>query len=64
MLRPLIEKACATSAVPRRWLDLRPTFAGHYADYVMADGLNPTEAGSQASAGAIWATMWENCIAQ
>jgi hypothetical protein len=64
ILRPLIEKACATSPVPCRWLDLRPTFAGHYADYVMADGLNPTAVGSQASAGAIWATMQEYCIAQ
>jgi hypothetical protein len=64
ILRPLIEDACVSSPVPCRWLDLRPTFAAHYADYVLADGLNPTAAGSDVSAKAIWGTMQKYCIAQ
>jgi lysophospholipase L1-like esterase len=63
-LRPLAQSACAASPVPCAWLDLRPTFAGHYDEYVQADGLNPTAAGSQASAEAIAALMRDRCIAQ
>ena len=63
-LRPLIESACDGSPVPCHWLDLRPTFAGHYAAYVQTDGLNPTAAGSEASAAAIWQVMQDACIAQ
>ena len=64
VLRPLVQGACASSPVPCHWLDLRPTFAGHYADYVLADGMNPTDVGSAATAAAIWTTMQQNCIAQ
>jgi len=64
VLRPLVQGACASSPVSCHWLDLRPTFAGHYADYVLADGRNPTDAGSAATAAAIWTTMQQNCIAQ
>ena len=63
-LRPLAQSACAASPVPCTWLDLRPTFAGHYSEYIQADGLNPTAAGSQASAQAILELMREQCIAQ
>ena len=63
-LRPLVQSACAASPVPCAWLDLRPTFAGHYSEYVQVDGLNPTAAGSQASAEAIAALMRDQCIAQ
>ncbi len=63
-LRPLIEDACQSSPVPCEWLDLRPIFAGQQAAYTAADGLNPSAAGSQASAAAIWATMQQSCIAQ
>lgn len=64
ILRPLAQNACAASPVPCAWLDLRPTFAGHYGEYIQADGLNPTAAGSQASAQLIWALMRQQCIAQ
>jgi len=64
VLRPLVESACKNSPVTCHWLDLRTTFAGHYDTYVQADGLNPSEAGSQASAQAIWALMQSACIAQ
>lgn len=63
-LRPLIEDACETSPVPCHFLDLRPVFEGRYDEFVQADGLNPTAAGSQATADAIWAILQEFCIAQ
>jgi hypothetical protein len=63
-LRPLIQGACEASAVACHWLDLRADFADPYAAYVMPDGINPTAAGSQASARAIWAIMQRNCAAQ
>ena len=63
-LRPLIEGACETSPVPCHFLDLRPVFEGRYDEFVQADGLNPTAAGSQATADAIWAILQEFCIAQ
>ncbi|HEY3499571.1 MAG TPA: hypothetical protein VGK73_33000 [Polyangiaceae bacterium] len=63
-LRPEVEAACGRSPVPCHFLDLRPVFEGRYADYIAADGLNPTAAGSLAAASAIWATMQEHCVAQ
>ena len=64
VLRPLIQGACEGSSVPCHWLDLRPTFAGNYGEYILADGRNPTDAGSAATAAAIWTTMQQNCVAQ
>src|SRR6478736_872377 len=63
-LRPLIQSACENAPLPCHWLDLRPVFDGHYAEYVQADQLNPTDSGARATAGAIWATMQQYCIAQ
>lgn len=63
-LRPLIQDACESSSTPCHWLDLRPVFAGHYDEYIQPDGINPTAAGAQASARAIWETLRLNCIAQ
>jgi hypothetical protein len=63
-LRVLIEPVCASSPVPCHWVDLRPTLSGAPGEYLSADGLIPTAAGSEASAGAIWATMQRECIAQ
>jgi hypothetical protein len=64
VLRPLIRAVCESSPVPCHWLDLRATFAGHYDEYVLADGISPTDAGSRATAAAIWATLQQACIAQ
>ncbi len=64
ILRPLLEERCAQSPVPCHWVDLRPIFENNYDEYVQSDGLNPTTAGSQASATAIWTMMVENCVAQ
>lgn len=63
-LRPLLQDACDGSAVTCRWLDLRATFAGRYDELILPDGLNPTAAGSQVTAQAIWDVMQQNCIAQ
>lgn len=63
-LRPLLESGCAASPVPCHWIDLRPVFSGHYDEYILSDGLNPSEAGSKAAATAIWAVMQDECIAQ
>jgi hypothetical protein len=65
VLRPLIASVCENSPVPCHWLDLRKIFEGNYAEYVGdVDGLNPSPAGSQATAAAIWQTMKQFCIAQ
>ncbi len=62
VLRPLVQAACAESPVPCVWLDLRDAFAGNYAEYVMADGLNPTDAGSRAAAEVIWSALPPSCF--
>ncbi len=64
VLRPLLQERCAAAQLPCHWLDLRPTFAGKYDEYVRPDGANPTTAGAQASAEAIWGLMQQRCIAQ
>jgi hypothetical protein len=64
LLRPMVQNACANSAARCHFIDLRSTFEGHYAEYIASDGMNPTAAGSQAAAEAIWATMKSACIAQ
>jgi hypothetical protein len=62
-MRPLMQAACNDSAVPCHWVDLRTVFSGH-AEYMAGDGLDPTTAGSQASAIAIDDTMQRLCITQ
>lgn len=64
VLRPLLENACQTADLPCTWIDLRPVFADHYDEYIQGDGLNPTAAGAEQSAAAIWETMQQLCIAQ
>jgi hypothetical protein len=63
-LRPLIQSACVSSPVACYWLDLRDTFAGHSAEYLAANGLDPSSPGAKATANAIWGVMQANCIAQ
>ena len=64
VLRPLLQGVCEGSAAPCHWLDLRPTFAGHYSEYMLPEAILPTDAGAQATAAAIWSTMQQECIAQ
>lgn len=63
-LRPALQSACENSRVPCFWLDLRPTFAGRYGEFVQPDGMNPTAPGALATAEAIWNLLGENCVAQ
>ena len=63
-LRPLLQERCASAPLPCHWLDLRPTFTGNYDEYIRPDGANPTPAGAQASAEAIWGLMQLHCVAQ
>ena len=62
-LRPLLQPACAQSAVPCHFLDLQPIWASH-PEYTGSDGLFPSDAGGAAVADAIWAIMQQSCIAQ
>lgn len=63
-LRPMLEEVCVASPVRCLWVDLRPIFEGNYASYILDDGFNPTPAGSQSSATAIWDAMQQSCVAQ
>jgi hypothetical protein len=64
VLRPVLEERCASAPLPCHWFDLRPTYAGHYDEYVLPQGRNPTTAGALASAEAIWGFMQQRCVAQ
>lgn len=57
-LRPLIQSTVLGSTTPKGYFyDLRPTFEGKYSQYILSDGIHPTQAGSYAAADAIWAEM-------
>jgi hypothetical protein len=62
-LHPLLEQACTDSAVPCRFLDLQPLWAGH-PEYTSSTGFQASEAGAKVIADAIWDVMQRNCIAQ
>jgi len=63
-LRPLMEGVCAAATLPCHWLDLRPTFAGKYDQYVEPGELTQTESGAHATAQALWGVMQQECVAQ
>jgi len=54
------------------FVDTRPAFEGHVtapsttaaSDYIRADHVHPTEAGSDVIAGLMWSQMVANCVAQ
>lgn len=62
-LRSPMRAACVESVVPCYFLDLHPLFEGH-PEYTRLDTVDPTSAGSDVIAGAIWQIMQGNCIAQ
>jgi hypothetical protein len=62
-MRPLLQQACANSAVPCHFLDLQPLWLGH-PEYTAPDGVQASEAGARVIADAIWSIMQDNCIAQ
>jgi hypothetical protein len=61
VIRPLLQGVCENSTAPCHWLDLRPTFEGHYSDYMQLDGI-PTDAGAQAAAAAVWEMITDSCL--
>ncbi len=57
-LRPLIQNTVLSSTIPKGYFyDLRPTFDGKYSQYILSDGIHPTQAGSYAAADAVFAEM-------
>jgi lysophospholipase L1-like esterase len=77
---PLAEKICCgssftstatqytcsgqTSGTQCIFVDTRPAFEGHVADYIKSDHVHPTPAGAQVIADLLWNAMAANCIAQ
>lgn len=62
-LRPLLTDVCTEARLPCTFLDLRETFQDRYDVFVSPDGLNPTAAGAEATASALWETMRRECLA-
>jgi hypothetical protein len=46
------------------FIDTRPAFEGHLADYIKTDKVHPTQAGAQVISDLIWNQMKSHCIAQ
>jgi hypothetical protein len=46
------------------FVDSRPAFDGHVAQYISGDQVNPSAAGAQVLADLVWRTMISHCIAQ
>jgi hypothetical protein len=46
------------------FIDTRPAFEGHLADYIKSDKVHPTQAGAQVISDLIWNQMKSHCIAQ
>lgn len=54
LFNPLVKSLCDTIRAPRCvWVDLRPVWEGHYAEYT-TDGIHATNAGGTATAEAFW----------
>jgi hypothetical protein len=60
-LRPLLKIECEASVVPCSFLDLRFLFEDHQDEYLESEGIIPTEAGSEATAGGIWSILQTQC---
>jgi lysophospholipase L1-like esterase len=52
------------SGVECVFVDLRPAFEGHIADYIKSDHVHPTDAGAQVIADLVAGAMSKYCIAQ
>jgi hypothetical protein len=55
------EPAPGTTCV---FVDTRPSFEGHLADYIKSDHVHPTQAGAQVISDLVWKAMQDHCIAQ
>jgi hypothetical protein len=67
-LRPLLQTACAQSAVPCHFIDLQMPWMQplgmEHPEYTMDNGILPTTLGTKVLSDLIWATMQQSCIAQ
>jgi hypothetical protein len=61
LLRPLVQQACADSAVPCHFINLQDVWQAEFTD---ASGIQASVKGAQQIADAVWSTMQTNCIAQ
>jgi hypothetical protein len=64
VLRPLMQSTCNDAPLPCAFVDLRPTFAGREAEYLLPGDLLPTDQGATATAEIVWSFMGRRCIAQ
>jgi hypothetical protein len=46
------------------FIDTRPAFEGHLADYIKSDNVHPTQAGADVITNLVWSQMQSHCIAQ
>jgi lysophospholipase L1-like esterase len=57
LYNPAVKAICDSVKKPKCvWIDLRPTWEGHYAQYT-TDGIHPTNAGGTATAEAFWKVL-------
>jgi hypothetical protein len=62
-MRPELQDACAASAVPCHFIDLRDTWANN-PGYTGMSGIQASAAGADVIGDLLWQKMQENCIAQ
>jgi hypothetical protein len=63
----LSSPTCSGQPVPGTtcvFVDTRPAFEGHLADYIKDDHVHPTPAGAQVISDLLWKAMQDHCIAQ
>jgi hypothetical protein len=63
----LADPTCSGEPVPGTtcvFVDTRPAFEGHLADYIKSDHVHPTQAGAQVISDLVWKAMQDHCIAQ
>jgi hypothetical protein len=63
LLRPRVQAVCEGAPMTCHFVDLRPVFEGHYADYVGPDGIVFSAEGAKAVAQVLWNEMRARCIA-
>ena len=59
--------ACEGEPIPGMqcvFVDTRPAFEGHLAEYIKDDHVHPTQAGADVAADLLWTQMQKYCIAQ
>jgi hypothetical protein len=63
----IADPTCSGEPVPGTtcvFVDTRPSFEGHLADYIKSDHVHPTQAGAQVISDLVWKAMQDHCIAQ